>query len=64
MLGAEVGGGGTGEPVPTQKPRLFNGDSLGFYQRPEIIDRHMMDIGRFIPGYRQKPRHWHLPFPE
>src|SRR3546814_18386242 len=63
LLRAEIGGGGGGEAVAVQKPAAFDGNPALRAERPEIVERQMVDVGRIVTAYRQHPRNRHAPAP-
>src|SRR3546814_11027962 len=63
LLRAEIGGGGGGEAVAVQKPAAFDGTPALRAERPAIVDRQMVAVGRVVATDRPPPRHRPAPAP-
>src|SRR3546814_10668715 len=63
VFGAEVGGGRTGRTAAAEEPCPLDRNVAFLEQRPEIVDRHMVDVGRVVHAFGQHVRHRHPPTP-
>ena len=61
MFGQQIGHAFLARLVARQEPLAFDRKSTLFQIAPEIVDGHMVNVGRVVPAVRQLLGHRHAP---